>query len=157
MGLILFVVSLQEGFYSYQFKRLGWTLLSTFCIVIGCSGLIIVLWRNRLWFFYALTCVSVHNAVDYFFCHFFPRKTPIMMLKPEASMEGFAAGSIACFVYFFVVSSIFFVITQMVRHANTSSLLIGSSKLQAISPSSSVVTRHPIPKVDLCLRAILDR
>ena len=106
-GLILFVVSLQEGFYSYQFKRLGWTLLSTFCIVIGCSGLIIVLWRNRLWFFYALTCVSVHNAVDYFFCHFFPRKTPIMMLKPEASMEGFAAGSIACFVYFFVVSSIF--------------------------------------------------
>ena len=51
----------------------------------------------------------------------------------------------------------FFVITQMVRHANTSSVLIGSSKLQAISPSSSVVTRHPIPKVDLCLRAILDR
>ena len=27
-----------------------------------------------------------------------------MMLKPEASFEGFAAGSVACFGYFYVTS-----------------------------------------------------
>ena len=102
-GLILFVVSLQEGFYPYQFKRLGWTLLSAFCIVVGCTGLVVALWRNRLWFFFAVTCISVHNGVDYVFCRYFPRRSPVLLLKPEATIEGFAAGSVACFAYFFIV------------------------------------------------------
>ena len=98
------MISLQEGFYAYQFKRLGWALLCTFSIVTGLTGLVVALWSNRLWFFYAVTCITLHNAVDYAFSKFFPLKTQIMMLKPEATFEGFLAGSIACFLYFYITS-----------------------------------------------------
>lgn len=82
-------------------------MLSTFCIVLGGTGLLIALWRNRLWFFFPITCISVHNAVDYIFCRYFLSKTPILMLKPEATIEGFAAGSVACFIYFFITVKYF--------------------------------------------------
>lgn len=101
LGGIGFVLSLQEGFYAYQFKRLGWTLISTVVVVGGGSGMLIALWGNRLWFFYAVSCVTIHNAVDRFFQTFFPLKTPMLMLKPEATIESFIAGSIACFIYFY--------------------------------------------------------
>ena len=103
-GMMFFVLSLQEGFYAYQFKRLGWSLLSTFSIVNGGTGLMIALWGNRLWFFYAITCITIHNAVDYIFCRYFPLKSSMLLLKLEATIEGFLAGSVSCFIYFFIVS-----------------------------------------------------
>ena len=103
--MMFFVISLQEGFYAYQFKRLGWNLLSTFCIVMGSSGLVVALWSNRLWFFYAVTSIVLHNVVDYIFSRYIPIRTPILMLKPEATLEGFLAGSVACFAYLFTTYS----------------------------------------------------
>ena len=104
LGIILFVVSLQEGFYSYQFKMLGWTITSALLIITGCSGLLLSLWKCRIWFIYAICCITAHNAFDYLACHYLPFKTPIMMLKPEATFEGFTIGVIACFLFFTVVS-----------------------------------------------------
>ena len=104
IGQILFVISLQEGFYSYQFRMLGWTILSALLIIIGCNGLLLSLWKCRVWFFYAICCITVHNAADYLACLYFPLKTPIMMLKPEATFEGFTMGVIASFLFFTVVS-----------------------------------------------------
>ena len=101
-SIMFFVVSLQEGFYNYQFKRLGWSLLSSFIIVFGSSGLIVALWSNRLWFFFATSSIVLHNVIDYMVSRFFPIKSPILMLKPEATLEGFLAGSVACFGYLFV-------------------------------------------------------
>ena len=106
LGIIVFVVSLQEGFYSYQFKMLGWTLLSAVLIISGCSGLVLALWKCRMWFFFAVCCITVHNAVDYLTCHYFPTKTQMLMLKPEATLEGFVAGAIACFLFFTIVSTL---------------------------------------------------
>mmetsp|Transcript_42220 Transcript_42220/g.55622 ORF Transcript_42220/g.55622 Transcript_42220/m.55622 type:complete len:238 (-) Transcript_42220:517-1230(-) len=102
-GVILFVVSLQEGFYSYQFRMLGWTLLCAILIISGCQGLLLALWKCRIWFFYTVSCVTVHNAIDYLTCHFFPLRTPMLMLKPEATFEGFTAGAISCFLFFSIV------------------------------------------------------
>lgn len=102
LGIILFVVSLQEGFYSYQFKMLGWTITSALLIITGCSGLLLSLWKCRIWFIYAICCITAHNAFDYLACHYLPFKTPIMMLKPEATFEGFTIGVIACFLFFTV-------------------------------------------------------
>ena len=84
---------------------LGWTLMSALLIVTGGSGLILSLWKCRMWFFYAVCCVTVHNAVDYLMCHFFPLKTPIIMLKPEATFEGYLTGAIACFSFYSLVST----------------------------------------------------
>jgi hypothetical protein len=63
--LIIFVTSLQAGFYGYQFKQLGWTLLSALTIVMGCTGLILCLWKCRMWFFFAVMTITAHNAMDY--------------------------------------------------------------------------------------------
>lgn len=99
-GIILFVVSLQENFYGYQFKMLGWTLLSSMLIIAGCSGLLLSLWMCRMWFFYSICCITAHNVVDYLVSEYFPMKTPMLMLKPQATIEGFIAGVIACFIFF---------------------------------------------------------
>ena len=102
LSIMFFVMSLQEGFYAYQFKKLGWTLLSIFCIVVGSNGLIVALWSNRLWYVFAISSIVLHNVVDYIVSRCFPIKSPILMLKPEATLEGFLAGSVACFVYLFI-------------------------------------------------------
>ena len=106
-GMIMFVISLQEGFYSYQFKMLGWTLLSAMLIGTGSTGLLLSLWRCRMWFFYAIVCITVHNAFDFIMCRYFPIKTHMLMLKPEATLEGFAAGVVGCFIFFTIVSVTF--------------------------------------------------
>ena len=83
---------------------LGWTVASALLLITGSTGLLLSLWKCRIWFFYAICCITVHNAFDYIVCHYFPLKTPIMMLKPEATFEGFTAGVIACFCFFTLVS-----------------------------------------------------
>ena len=100
LGMMLFVVSLQEGFYSYQFKMLGWTLLSSLLIVGGCSGLLLSLWKCRMWFFYTVMCISIHNAIDHLVSQNFPWKTPMLYLKPEATLQGFIGGAMGCFAFF---------------------------------------------------------
>lgn len=79
---------------------LGWTVLCALLIISGCQGLMLSLWKCRIWFFYVTCCVTIHNAVDYLMCHNFPLRTPMLMLKPEATFEGFTAGVIACFLFF---------------------------------------------------------
>ena len=101
---ILFVISLQEGFYSYQFKMLGWTLISSLMLSAGSCGMLLCLWRCRMWFFYTVVCIVVHNASDFLVCHYFPLKTPLMVLKKEATVEGYFAGIISCFLFFTLVS-----------------------------------------------------
>ena len=44
IGLVFFVITLQEGFYAYQFRTLGWTMMSIIAIVTGCHGLLVALW-----------------------------------------------------------------------------------------------------------------
>ena len=104
IGIILFVVSLQEGFYAYQFRMLGWTLLSAFLIIAGCSGMLMSLWMCRMWFFYAVCCVTTRNLIDHFVCTWFPMRTHMSKLKPEATVEGFIAGIVASFGFYVAVS-----------------------------------------------------
>ena len=83
---------------------LGWTLLSAFLIIAGCSGLLLSLWMCRMWFFYAVCCVTMRNLIDHFVCNWSPLKTRMMMLKPEATVEGFIAGICASFAFYAIVS-----------------------------------------------------
>lgn len=73
--LIIFVTSLQEGFYGYQFKQLGWTLISALMIVMGLTGLVLCLWRCKMWIFYTFITITAHNAVDYIVNKYSPCKT----------------------------------------------------------------------------------
>ena len=130
VGIILFVVSLQEGFYAYQFRMLGWTLASALIIISGCSGLLLSLWKCRMWFFYTVCCITARNLIDHLVGSCSPLKIRMLMLKPEATLEGFIAGIIASFAFFAIVSA-------------TRSLLpfLTSFKLFSYSPSHTLWTR----------------
>ena len=83
---------------------LGWTLLSAFLIIAGCSGMLMSLWMCRMWFFYAVCCVTTRNLIDHFVCTWFPMRTHMSKLKPEATVEGFIAGIVASFGFYVAVS-----------------------------------------------------
>ena len=104
MGIVFFTGSLQSGFYTYQFRMLGWTLVSSLSLVQCMSGLLQALAKNRIWFFYAVTCIAFHNGIDYLVCHYWPTKTKLTYLKPEATLEGFFFGAVACFLLYATVS-----------------------------------------------------
>jgi hypothetical protein len=82
VGSISFVLSLEEGFFAYQFTMLGWSLLSLICIVTGGTGWLFGLWGCRLWFIYPISALCVHNMVDYIVCRYCPFHTPLSLLKP---------------------------------------------------------------------------
>jgi len=102
--MIIFVVSLQKGFYGYQFRQLGWTLLSAVAIITGVTGLIVALWKCRLWLIFAVLTITAHNAFDYLVNKYSPVRTPMLNLKPDATMEGFAVGVLVSFIFFTVTS-----------------------------------------------------
>ena len=104
IGSISFVLSLEEGFFAYQFRMLGWSLISLICIITGGTGWLFGLWGCRLWFIYPISALCVHNYVDYIVCRYCPFHTPLSLLKPQASWEGFISGIIATFIYFNAVS-----------------------------------------------------
>ena len=85
---------------------LGWTLVSSLSLVLCMSGLLQSLAKCRLWFFYAVSCIAFHNAIDYVICHYWPTKTGLSFLKPEATLEGFVISAVACFLLYATVSEL---------------------------------------------------
>jgi len=63
-GMILFVLSLEEGFYAYQFKQMGWSLLNLMVIVTSGHGLLLGLWRVRIWFVYTILCMVLRDTTN---------------------------------------------------------------------------------------------
>ena len=130
---------------------LGWTLLSALLIGGGCTGLLLSLWRCRMWFFYAVLCITVHNAFDFIVCRYFPIKTRMLMLKPEATFEGYAAGVLGCFLLFTVVSApIFRVVTHSANFRQSSTWLksSGSCRYPLSCLWSHLTTQlAPLPRV----------
>lgn len=101
-GLIFFVYSLQEGYYSYQVQRFGHTLAFTMIFVIAFNGHLTGLWKCRIWFF-PLATVALRNAIEYLVEKYCPFRTKIYDLKPKATMEGFVAGIFATLIFNFTV------------------------------------------------------
>lgn len=102
-GMILFVLSLEEGFYAYQFKQLGWTLLNLLFICTAGHGHLIGLWRLRLWFVYTVVLLSLRDSVDRVVSRFVP-SPPLHPLSPKATVLGYLTGIIAVFAFYFNVS-----------------------------------------------------
>jgi len=63
-GMILFVLSLEEGFYQYQFKQMGWSILNLMAIVSAGHGLLLGLWRVRIWFVYTILCMCLRDVTN---------------------------------------------------------------------------------------------
>ena len=78
--------------------------MSALAIVAGVTGLVVSLWRCTLWAIFALLAVCIHNAVDFAVNKWSPSKTRMLLLKPDATFEGFMGGVVAVFAFFTFVS-----------------------------------------------------
>ena len=67
---------------------------------MGGSGLILALCKCRMWMVYALSCTIVSRGFDYMVRYYSPFRTPLLAIKPDATMEGFAAGVVVTFLLF---------------------------------------------------------
>ena len=62
-----------------------------------------------MWFFYSVCCVTMRNLIDHFICTWFPLRTHMSKLKPEATVEGFIAGIFASFAFYAAVSETLYI------------------------------------------------
>lgn len=104
-GMILFVLSLEEGFYAYQFKQLGWSLLNLMVIVTAGHGHLLGLWRLRLWFVYTVVCMCLRDYADNLVSRFMPVGPSLHTLTPKATIFGYIIGGIVAFSFYFGVSN----------------------------------------------------
>jgi phosphatidate cytidylyltransferase len=100
-GMILFVLSLQEGHYAYQFKQLGWSMLNLTVIVTAGHGHLVGLWKLRLWFVYTISCMCLRDMVDNIVSNFLPIGLPLHSLSPKSSVLGYIIGGVCAFAYYF--------------------------------------------------------
>lgn len=102
-GIIFFVFSLQEGYYSYQVQRFGLTLAFTLILCTSFHGHLTGLWKCRIWFIFPIATIALRNALEYLVEKYCPFRTKIYDLKPKATMEGFVAGVVAALVFNFTL------------------------------------------------------
>lgn len=104
IGMICFVLSLEEGFYAYQFKQMGWALLNMILISGAGHGLLVALWRLRIWFVYTLTCLYCRDIVDHFISNYLPIGPKLHSLAKSQTLIGYLFGGISAFAFYFLVS-----------------------------------------------------
>lgn len=101
-GMIFFVLSLEEGFYAYQFKQMGWSILNLIVIVGSGHGLLIALYKMRLWFVYTLVCMCLRDVVDHLVSNHVKVGPPMHSLSPKSSLLGYVIGAACAFAFYFV-------------------------------------------------------
>lgn len=103
--MIFFVLSLEEGFYAYQFRQMGWSILSLMVIVGSGHGLLLSLWKVRIWFIYTVVCLYLRDVVDFLVAKFIGGP-PIHHLSPKSSILGFIVGGLCAFGFYFQVADV---------------------------------------------------
>lgn len=104
LGMILFVFSLEEGFYAYQFKQLGWSIINLMVICTAGHGFILSLWRVRIWFVYPLLCMVIRDSASVLISHFVPLGPSLHELSPKLTVLGYIFGAVTAFGFYFFVS-----------------------------------------------------
>lgn len=99
LGMIGFVTSLQEGFYTYQFKQLLWTLFGALLSVVACSGLLFAACKCRMWFVYAVGCTAMSSALSSLVRRVDSNGTQILSIKPGMTLESYSAGVWGSFIF----------------------------------------------------------
>lgn len=103
LGMILFVLSLEEGFYAYQFKQMGWSILNLIVIVSAGHGLLLGLWKVRIWFVYTILCLCVRDVTDHLVSKLGIGPT-MHSLNQKATILGYVLGAIASIAFYSMVA-----------------------------------------------------
>lgn len=105
-GIITFVISLEQGFYHYQFKQLGWILTNILFIVTGMHGFLSSMWYGRVWIGFPVLVVVI-NAFAAHIVNIVSGETPMMRLNPLKTVEGYGVGIFATMIFTFFTLDFF--------------------------------------------------
>ena len=88
VGVLLFVWSLQKGYYKYQFEMFAWIHLTLLLIVVQSTFTIINIFHGLIWFLLPALLIISNDCWAYIVGFFFGR-TPLIRLSPKKTWEGF--------------------------------------------------------------------
>lgn len=88
LGLVMFVLSLRQGMYRYQFAQFTWMAMTLMFAVVQGSLQVTNMMRGMIWFLLPVSCV-VHNDIwAYGWGRSFGRHS-LLKLSPKKTVEGF--------------------------------------------------------------------
>jgi CDP-diglyceride synthetase len=64
-GVVLFVLTLQQGQYAYQFRQFAWTHLIVFFTVVPSSFFVPLMFEGLVWFFLPCGLIIVNDIMAY--------------------------------------------------------------------------------------------
>ena len=96
-GILMFVLSLRQGMYRYQFKLIAWTIVTLLFVICQLSSLIYNIYSGIFWFLFPSLCVVGNDTFAYLF-GFFLGRTPLIKLSPKKTWEGFIGGGFGTIV-----------------------------------------------------------
>ena len=105
LGLISFVLSLEKGFYKYQFKQLGWCLVIIIIVVSQSAFAMANLLDGLVWLIIPALCIVTNDIMAYM-CGKIFGKTPLIKLSPKKTWEGAIGAAIFTIIIAFVLSPI---------------------------------------------------
>lgn len=105
IGILLFVLSLEKGSYRYQFQRLGFSLLTLMTVFLCPASVFYSIQKGLFWFLIPQILVIVNELTAQTFDFFFGI-TPLIMLAPRKTVQGFIAGVFATLTVAFYVRPI---------------------------------------------------
>jgi len=90
-GIINFVLSLERGYYLYQFGQFAWTHMILLVVFIPTSFFVSNIFDGLIWFLLPCALVIINDISAYLTGFFFGR-TPLIKLSPKKTWEGFIGG-----------------------------------------------------------------
>lgn len=96
--LVLFTMSLQEGFYAYQLRHTSFTGFCSIILGAASQGLLIALWHSRLWFVWTLAIVFAHGLVNNLVSNYFPLRAPLKRISQGNTIFGYICAGIVVLV-----------------------------------------------------------
>jgi phosphatidate cytidylyltransferase len=81
-GVVMFVLSLETGYYKYQFEMFAWVQLTLFLIVVQSTVIVVNMFSGLIWFILPALLIISNDTWAYIFGFFFGR-TPLISLSPK--------------------------------------------------------------------------
>lgn len=82
IGVVVFVLSLEHGYYRYQFEMFAWVHLTLWLIVVQSTVIVVNMYRGLIWFILPALLIVGNDTWAYVFGFFFG-KTPLIALSPK--------------------------------------------------------------------------
>lgn len=92
-GFVSFVLTLRKGMYTYQFGQYAWTHMILITVFVPSSFFVSNIFDGIIWFLLPCALVIVNDIAAYL-AGFFFGKTPLILLSPKKTWEGFIGGAL---------------------------------------------------------------